>query len=140
MPGLPIDAAPAFDVIGYELALAPDFAHRSLTGRETIRLRSLKDGLTTLTFSGNALSVEAEGAQVRPADGRLLIDLAKPLRKGQTFSLRLTYKGTPARGLVWGARSVYSGYFTCDWMVCDQDRPGDLAGLKLSLTLPPGLK
>jgi aminopeptidase N len=39
---------------------------------------------------------------------------------------------------VFGEGTAYSNYFTCDWMVCDIDRPGDKATLRLDLILPAG--
>jgi len=139
MPGLPIDAG--FDVLSYDVTLRPDFALRAVAGREVVRVRSLRDGLQALDFTGNSLTVEGgRQADGRQAGGRLVVQLPRPLRKGETYTLKLRFSGRPARGLVWGERSVHSDYFTCDWMVCDQDRPGDTARFRLSLELPKGAR
>jgi hypothetical protein len=38
--------------------------------------------------------------------------------------------------MVFGPRSVYTSYFTCDWTFCVQDRPGDKA-IDLTLAVRP---
>ena len=53
--------------------------------------------------------------------------------------MTIAFHGVPARGLVFGERSVYTSYFTCDWMFCVQDRPGDKATIDLTVIVPKGM-
>jgi aminopeptidase N len=61
------------------------------------------------------------------------------MARGSRATIALTYHGVPARGVVFGRRSVYTSYFACDWMFCTQDRPGDKATMNLTLMLAKGM-
>lgn len=139
-------AAPGegFDVERYDLALTPDVQNQTVAGREVITLRATGEGLQRLSFSGNALSIDAatlDGAPVAATirDGRLEIDLPAPLLRGRRAKLEIAYHGRPARGFAGSATSLYSSYFACDWMICDQERFGDKAAFSLSLSVPAGM-
>ncbi|MFC3078721.1 M1 family aminopeptidase [Phenylobacterium terrae] len=137
-------AAPAFDVLGYEVELRPDLVTGEVEGRETVRLRSRVDGLASLDFSAGALRLEdvridgIPAAAPVQADGRLTLALPQALRRGRTATLSFAFSGRPRRGLVATDRVLHTSYFTCDWMVCDQEAPGDMAALDLTLDLPAG--
>lgn len=141
------DTAPGdgFDVTRYELALTPDIQNRTVAGREVITLRATVDRLRRLSFSGNALSIDSatlDGAPVTVSiqDDTLNFDLAKPLARGRTARLELSYHGRPARGLAGSETSLYTSYFACDWMVCLQDQFGDKAAFWLDLRVPAGME
>jgi len=141
----PAEAVPGagIDVQHYALTLRPDFATRRIAGTATIDFLSTSDGLQEVVFTANALGVtraSVDGAAVaasRRADGWAFA-LPRPLRAGQAATLAIAFEGAPARGLVFGEHSVVSSYFTCDWMFCAQDRPGDKASFALTLLLPRG--
>jgi aminopeptidase N len=141
-PGTP---GAGVDILSHELEIAPDFQARSLTGRARIRLRVEQDGLREIVFSRNALVIDSAELDGRPvpvaarADG-LVFSPAAPLRKGRTATLRVTYRGKPARGVNFTEASVFTSYWACDWMICSQDRPADKAAFELRLTLPAGMK
>jgi aminopeptidase N len=140
-------AAPGdgFDVTRYDLALAPDIQNRTVAGREVITLRATGDGLRRLSFSANALSIDSatlDGVAVivgSRGEG-LDFDLPKPLARGRTVRLELSYHGRPARGLAGSETSLYTSYFACDWMVCLQDQFGDKAAFSLDLRVPAGME
>lgn len=133
-----------FDVDRYSLTLTPDLAGKSVAGFETIVVRSLTDGLSTLAFSPNALVIDAatvDGQLVRVSrsDEGLFFELAHTVARGQSVTLSIAYHGVPARGITFGPASAYTAYFACDWMICTQDAPGDKAGFALDLRLPLGM-
>lgn len=139
-------AAPGdgFDVLRYDLALTPDIQDRTVAGREVITLRVASERLQRLSFSANALNIDnatLDGAPVVAVvrDETLDFDLPKPLTRGRTVRLELSYHGRPARGLAGSATGLYTSYFACDWMVCLQDRFGDKAAFSLALRVPAGL-
>ncbi|CAN5449575.1 M1 family aminopeptidase [soil metagenome] len=141
------DAAPGegFDVTRYDLALTPDIQNRTVAGREVITLRVTGDRLQQLVFTGNALSIDSatlDGAPVTvSAQGEVLnFDLARPLARGRTVRLELSYQGRPARGLAGSETALYTSYFACDWMVCVQDQFGDKAAFSLDLRVPAGME
>jgi aminopeptidase N len=146
---LPVHAADepgaGFDVLRYTLALTPDIAAKTVAGREDIIVRATGEGLSRLRFSGNALSIdqaEVDGTAVasRTEGDTLVFDLPKPLNRGRTVRLSLSYHGRPARGFEGTAATLYTSYFACDWMICAQNAFGDKADFALDLRVPRGLK
>ena len=132
-----------FEVERYEVALRPDLATAALSGSETVRLRSTRDGLDRLVFSPNALRISAATVDGRPlaasstSEGIAFV-LPRPLDAGETATLAFRMSGVPARGVAKAGAGLYTSYFACDWMVCLQDRPGDKAHFSLDLYLPAG--
>jgi aminopeptidase N len=137
-------AAGDFDVTHYDLTVTPDFDRQSISGETRITFASLADALEEVRFSANALTIDRAtvGGQpvrvTRHPDG-VVFFLPEPVLRGRTATLSIAFHGAPARGLTFGPRFVYTSYFTCDWMFCDQDRPGDKATIDLTLRLPRGM-
>jgi aminopeptidase N len=132
------------DVLHYALTVTPDFDQHSISGESQISFRSRRDALAEVRFSANSLTVDratmrGEPVGVSRASEEIVMTLPRPLARGQTATLTIAYHGVPARGLVFGARSVYTSYFTCDWMFCVQDRPGDKATIDLTVVVPKGM-
>lgn len=136
--------APAFQSVSYDIRLTPDFATGIVSGVEHLRFRSLSDGLDAVSLTANALAVNATlggvGVSVTTEDNRRIFHLPRPLRKGEEATLALRFSGKPARDVVFTADEIHTGYFTCEVMFCDIDRPGDRATLRFALTLPPGMQ
>lgn len=134
-----------FDVIRYDLALTPDIAAKTVNGRETILLRAAENGLTRLRFSANALGIDRAAVDGAVVTGRtegdlLVFDLPRPLAKGRTARVSLSYHGRPVRGFEGTKTTLYTSYFACDWMICVQNGFGDKADFALDLRVPAGLK
>jgi len=132
------------DVLHYALTVTPDFDQHSISGESQISFMSRRDALAEVRFSANSLTVDratmrGEPVGVSRASEEIVMTLPRPLARGQTATLTIAYHGVPARGLVFGARSVYTSYFTCDWMFCVQDRPGDKATIDLTVVVPKGM-
>lgn len=133
------------DVTSYKLALTPDIQNKTVAGLETIKLRATVDGVRRLSFSGNALKIDRvalDGVAVAHSlrDGVLHFDLPKPLTRGRTVKLDLSYHGRPARGFAGSPTMLYTSYFACDWMICPQDRFGDKATFSLDLRVPTAME
>ncbi|MDQ1159511.1 aminopeptidase N [Sphingomonas sp. SORGH_AS 950] len=134
----------SFDVIGYDLALTPDIANKTLAGHEILTLRATMDGLTELRFSPNALTIDyvtlnGVALPVRSERDALTFTLPEPLRRGRTVKLDVTYHGQPARGFATSANALYTSYFACDWMICRQNAFGDKGRFALRLRVPLGM-
>jgi aminopeptidase N len=132
----------AYDLLATTLEIAPDVAARSIAARQTTTLRATAS-LRELHFDANALSLtramlDGDPITWRVEERALLLELPRTVEVGETVVLRLEYSGTPARGLVFAADAVYSSYFSCDWMLCALDRPGDKFVLNIDLDVPPG--
>lgn len=139
-PWAPDRPGPDFDVLDYRVTLTPNLAGGSIAGRERIIVKSLRNGLLEVVFTGNALQVTADGGDtgsVRRRGDEWVVRLKTPLLKGARATLYLRLAGKPARGLIMRPDGIYSSYFTCDWMVCNQDRPGDKASFTLRLKQAP---
>lgn len=133
-------AARAFDALDYDVALRVDAEKRAVSGVSTVTFRALA-GAEAFELSDNSLRIDRATLDGRPLkvarDGkRIRFEPERPLVQRKVSRLRLAYSGKPARGLTFTERAVYTGYFTCDWMFCDQDAPGDKATLTLRLDLP----
>jgi aminopeptidase N len=70
---------------------------------------------------------------------RRVFRLPVPLTKGQRATLLVSFSGQAAKGLVFDGDSVSASYFTCDFMICDQDRTSDRAEMTFAVTLAPGM-
>jgi aminopeptidase N len=146
MAGVAANAAPteAFRSISYDVSLTPDFGDQVISGVERLRFQSLAHGLQTVSFSANALAVNATldgqaGVTITTDGARRVFHLPRPLAKGETATLVMSFAGRTKRDVVFTADEIHTGFFTCEVMVCDIDRPGDRAPLQFSLTLPAGM-
>lgn len=140
----PAAAQPAaYDVLDYAVLLQPDLRAKSLTGSTRIAVKGLSGTVERLRFTENSLDLHAVEVDGRPArvnrDGSAIeVVLPRPLRQGKIARLSFSYSGAPERGIVFGEGTAYSNFFTCQWMICDIDRPGDKARFSLDLILPSG--
>lgn len=137
--------APAFRSLDYEVGLTPDFASGVLSGTERLRFRSLSDGLDALSFPANALAVTATldgvaGVAITTDGDRRVFHLPRRLAKGEAATLVISFAGRPRRDVVFTPDEIHTGFFTCAAMICDVDRPGDRARLRLALTLPADME
>jgi aminopeptidase N len=134
---------PGYDVTHFAVTLKPDFASKSIEGTTRITVVATAAGTDRFEFSDNGLVLEQVDVDGRPATvirkgSALIVSPKRPIRPGKTARLGFRYRGAPRRGIVFGEGTAYSNYFTCDWMICDIDRPGDKATLSLDLILPAG--
>jgi len=94
----------AIDVLHYDVEVKPDFDQRTITGRTTIRFRSLEPSLSEVSFSTNAMSVDearmnGTALRVVRATDSIAVQLSRPVLRGQIAEITLSYSGKPARGL-----------------------------------------
>ncbi len=134
---------PTFEVLAYDIRLHPDLVAKTVSGSERIRFISAIDGLRGISFSASSLevvaSIDDKVIANRIENGRRIFELPKPLKKSETGTLVVSFKGPAPKGLVFGEDTVYANYFTCDAVICDQDRPGDKAPVDFELTVPRGM-
>ncbi len=133
-----------FDVLHYTVDLEIDRDQKRIVGHEQITFRSTRDGLAVVAFPRNGLVVSSatspSGAplvQTESAD-RIEVRLPAALVRDQRGALALAYETTAPRGVAFRADAVYTGFFTCHWMIC-RERPDDKATLALSIDVPDGL-
>jgi aminopeptidase N len=126
----------------YRVEIEPDLEARSIRGATTLSVRLAPGARAELRFPLEALTIDAVAADGVPLafahDGGVLALSLPPGPERRDVTVR--YHGSPQRGLVWGDRSVRTAFFSCAWMVCDPDRPGDRAPLALDVIAPEGLR
>ncbi|HXC54849.1 MAG TPA: M1 family aminopeptidase [Rhizomicrobium sp.] len=137
-------ADPAFKSLSYDVSLTPDFVTGVVSGVERLRFQSLSDDLDAVSFTANPLAVNAtldgqSGVTITLAGGRRIFQLPRRLAKGEVATLIMRFAGRPQRDVVFTPDEIHTGYFTCEVMICDIDRPGDRATLRFTLTLPARL-
>ena len=134
-----------FDVLHYTVDLEIDRDQKRIVGHEQITFRSTRDGLAVIAFPRNGLVVlsatSPSGAplvQTESAD-RIEVRLPAALVRDQRGALALAYETDGAQGRRFRADAVYTGFFTCHWMIC-RERPDDKATLALSITCQTGCR
>jgi hypothetical protein len=144
LAGHPAEPAPAFRAVSYDVGLTPDFGTGVVSGVERLRFQSLSDGLDALSFTENSLTVNATldglpGVTVTTDGDRRTFHLPRHLAKGEMATLAFSFTGQPRRDVVFAPDEIHTGFFTCELMICDIDRPDDRATLQFTLTLPTGM-
>lgn len=132
-----------YDIASVELSLTPDLATHAISADEAVAFVA-EQPLSALRFDANALTIQSAALDGAPAawrteDNKFVLTLPRTLHAGERALLHIVYSGAPARGLVWEANGFYTSYFSCDWMICALDRPGDTFFFHVALNgLPAG--
>lgn len=128
--GAPVPAHEGgYDVVRTMLTLSPELETRDIGALQVTQIR-VERPLSQFHFDANALKIDeasVDGVAVTwqsNASG-VVLTLPRAYRVGETLELRIHYHGAPARGLVFADGAFYTVYFSCDWMFCTLDRPGD---------------
>ena len=132
------------DVIHQTVSVAPFSADGVLKGEQTLTFRTTTQG-DRLRFQGGPLritSLRIDGRDVvdwTMTDGLLDIVSPLPLTSGSEHVLTVWYEASPGRGFRRSDDLVYTTYFACDWMLCDQQNFDDRFTFDLTLQAPVGM-
>ena len=155
-PGLgdeyfPLDGNGGYDVRHYDLDLAYDEPSDRLTGRAEIDAKATQN-LSRFNLDLDGLTVRSIAVDKRPArwsraNGELTITPAKPLRKGEHFTVRIAYDGVPetqpdVSGFLHtddGALAVGQPHGASTWFPAN-DYLTDKASFTISITTPKGIE
>jgi aminopeptidase N len=93
-----------FDIQHIRLALNVDPSERYIEGTATIHLKALRDQLDALEFDASELNVREVRQGTRRLEyesftDKLIVALPRPLRRGQSLTLQISYSARPRRGL-----------------------------------------
>jgi aminopeptidase N len=122
----------------YKVQIKPNFLDQSIEGTTELTVkfdsstRSAKISVNDLAI--DAVESDSKDIQWKQVDKTLELTFSKSPKK-----LFIRYHGKPQQGLTWGKNFVYSAYFTCHWMICDES-PGQKATLDLTLIAPKAFK
>jgi aminopeptidase N len=132
-----------FDAIDYTITITPDIPGKHLSGRSLITVEVTDKPQNEFAFSAFDLSIEqatinSQKARIKRDKTALIIVSPKPIGKGATARIALSYQGRPKQGVIFGADYAYSDYFACSWTPCLQDKPGDKAKVAISIIAKAG--
>jgi aminopeptidase N len=129
---------PNLKIQSYKLKIKPNTIEKSLSGSEQISA-NLK-GEATIPLNGliiDKISVDNKVVTVEVRSEKIY--LKNTSNKILPVTLDIAYHGSPVKGLVWGNEFVYSAYFICYWMICDED-PGVRSTFEIEITAPSDYK
>ncbi len=127
-----------YQVLAYFLEITPNFIQKTISAKEEITLKF--SGQAFLPLNGliiDEMKVNSKAAKLEVLGDKLMVSSTSS--KEQNLKLNFVFHGNPSKGLIWGDDFVYSGYFTCFWMICDEN-PGAKAKFKIELILPQNYK
>ena len=139
-----VEASRDYEVLDYDDEIEVDFRRRQIKGRERIRVRSLRDNLEQVGFPSNGIDVVAlrsaagTGLLRGPSTDRIDVRLPNPLQRNEITTIEADYQATRPMGVEFGARSAYTSFYTCHWMIC-REGPEDKATWRLTILAPPDL-
>ena len=143
-PNAAAETRPDYEVLDYDDEIEIDFRRKQIKGRERIQVRILRDNLEQVGFPRNGIDVvalrSAAGTALSrgPSTDRIDVRLPKPLRRNEVTTIEADYQATRPMGVEFGARSAYTSFYTCHWMIC-REGPEDKATWKLTILAPPDL-
>jgi aminopeptidase N len=129
------------DVIEYKVSIEPFFSKQYIEGSVNIKFRPPLNSQKVTFDSGDLTVTKIEGEAVKgfiQKGKKTIITLAPNTEEIRELSI--FYNGKPKRGLLFldDSKSLYTVYFTGEWMVCNAS-PNDRASLKLDILVPKGL-
>lgn len=132
------DISQPFSISSYKVQIKPNFMNFSIEGSTelTLNFNRVARSLTILVndLVLDEVSSDAKDVQWKQDGKELRITFSASPK-----TLFIRYHGKPQKGLVWGKDFVYSAYFTCHWMICDED-PGRKAPVDLTIIAPSEYK
>ncbi len=151
------DAQQPIDVKHYRFELELTDRSDAITGKATITVAFVEDA-SRISFDlvsvdndkgMYAFEVKEDGHAVRATheQDKVMIDLEKPAKRGETHTIVISYMGTPKDGLIiaqnkWGDRTFFADNWpnrAHQWIPCI-DRPDDKASFEFIVTAPDEYK
>jgi aminopeptidase N len=154
-PFFPRSGNRGYDVKHYDVSLGYQPRSGELTVRDAIEARAT-GGLTRFSLDLDGLKVTSAGVDGEPAKfgrgkGKVKVVPARPIAKGEAFTVLLRYQGLPRKvtdpdGSTegWyrtsdGAVAVGEPIGTAAWLACN-NAPRDKASFDIQITVPAGVK
>ncbi|SDH22064.1 Peptidase family M1 [Sinosporangium album] len=154
-PDFPADGNGGYDVSHYSLKLSYTPANKHLAGVAAISATALHDLVRfNLDLSGlhvDGVLIDGEPAEFQRSGSELVVKPPRRIGKGEKFTTRVTYSGTPKPVRDSSNLGIYGFVPTSDgaFVVCEpngaktwfpsNDHPSDKATFDFELTVPEGL-
>ncbi len=129
---------PSLYILSHKVEIRPNLSEKSILGNE--QLTANISGEASIPLNGlivDKVSSDDNAIKVDVRGDKLFIK--NSTRATRSVKLNIAYHGFPQKGLIWGDDFVYSGYFTCYWMICD-DNPGVRSKFEIELVVPNDYK
>ena len=152
-PYFPLDGNGGIDVLHYDVRDTYEFGSGVLTGRTTLEVRATQDlSRFNLDFLLRVSRVRVDGRKAAFDRGNrheLRVTPATPLRAGETFTVRVEYRGRPALASFrdesnWladaGEVVTMNEPHMAPWWFPANDHPSDKATMDVRITVPKRLK
>ena len=142
--GRDLGLAGSKDILKQEIFLDVELGELNISGQQKMDFISMRDSNVLLfdsgAFSINSASLDGHAiSEWTSSKGETRFVLPKDLIKGGRHRLVLSYEASPKRGFGSRPELLYTGYFACDWMVCDQNAFDDRFKLDIQLAVKKGL-
>jgi len=142
--GRDIGLAGSKDILKQKIILNIEPGASAIAGQQKMDFISMRES-SVLVFDSGAFTIRSASL-----DGQAVLDwtsskgetrfvLPKALTKGGRYRLELRYKASPKRGFGSRPELLYTGYFACDWMICDQNAFDDRFKLDIKFITKKGL-
>lgn len=147
--------ARTYDIQHQKLDLTLDMDAGTITGRQTLTISALNDGLKQITLDAVGLTIDgitdADGRSLghEVTDDHIVIDLHRSVRGNEPFEIRIDYHATPRLGMyfnrpdkgypnkpkqVWTQGEMHE---SAHWFPC-YDFPNDVMTSEMIVTVPAG--
>jgi len=127
------------DIFDFHVSLTPYIESGVIHGVQKIKLK-VQDNPDKISFNlGNKkileISVNGQSAGIETVNEQLIIPLVPENNSKDIVEVIIVYSTRPERGYTVRKSGVYTEYFACDWMICQQENFSDKATLTLELNL-----
>ncbi len=129
------------DIFDFHVSLTPEVETGEIYGVQKIRAKVPNNSIDRMSFDLGTIevievSVNGKNIDVETVDGQLVIPVVVKNNPKGFVEIVTTYSSRPERGYTVGESGVYTEYFACDWMICQQENFSDKATITLELNLP----
>ncbi len=129
------------DILDFHVSLTPDLQTGVVYGVQKIMIRLPKNHPETLSFTSGVItvtevSINGHRVDTQLVDGQLVLPLVSTKKPKELIEITAKYSSKPVRGYTADKSTLYTEYFSCDWMICQQENFGDKATVTLELNLP----
>lgn len=129
------------DIIDFHVSLTPNLQTGVVQGEQKMVVRIPNNAPKSMSFSSGALTVfdafvNGHKVKMELVDGQLVLPLVSAKQVNELVEITAKYSSAPLRGYTASKSGLYTEYFACDWMLCQQENFKDKATVTLQLNLP----
>lgn len=128
------------DIIDFHVSLTPNVETGVVQGEQKMMIRIPESAPESILFSSGALTVfdvfiNGQQVDMELEDGQFVLPLVLTKEANELVEIAVKYSSAPLRGYTASKSGLYTEYFACDWMLCQQENFKDKATVTLQLNL-----